>query len=108
MTEIKVASPALVPLTTRRLLTTTSETYHWVSRDAAPATWNDLPLNTRRCDSIHQFKRLLKLTYSKELLTRELWRTINIVARLDFLCFQDLFMRLFIYYPELFLILLRS
>ena len=36
-------------------------------------------------------KDSLKLTYSKKLFTDELWRTFNIVARLDVLCVQDLF-----------------
>ena len=71
---------------------------------AAPSMKNDLLRSIRECDSLHQFKRLLKLTYSKELFTHELWRTFNIVARMDFLCFHDLFMCLFIYYSELFLI----
>ena len=45
------------------------------------------------CENVTQYTILedsLNITYAKELFPHELWRTVNIVARLDYLCFQVL------------------
>ena len=68
------------------------------ARYAASHLWNDLPCNMRTCDSLYQFKRLLKTyLFKKKLFTREHWRTF-VVFRIY----------LFIYYSELLLVLLHS